>query len=118
MGAGLRPREAEIIYYFDIVFPTDDMYEEESVLDVSQSLHRALSTVKLMPALTPRSRMLLRRRQRWLLAPEALAVQGYPDPDQACLFSHRQIVDLCGNAFHADSLMVSMATALASAPSF
>eukprot|EP00971_Amphidinium_carterae_P202351 4015053-Amphidinium_carterae.1 len=88
----------------------------EEILDVSQSINRCRHVKDVAPCITPGCRLWLRNRCRWMLAPEAVICQGFSIPEKLKEYTHRQIVDLVGNAFHCDSLLVSFAVALASAP--
>ena len=114
---GIGVREAEYIHYEERVKPVILIASEDEVLDVSQGLGRGLHTADTIPTITPVARLWLRRRKRWLVAPEAIRAQGYDLPPGARRFSHRQILDLIGNSFHGDSLIAALCVALASAPS-
>ena len=113
--AGMTQREAEIVFYYDRVQPMTQTHVEEMLLDLSQNLHRCRANVKdAVPCITPSSRFWKRRQRWWLLAPETMRIQGL-DP---CLipnlheFSHRQIIDLMGNAFNAASYLTALAVAV------
>ena len=113
--AGMTKREAEIVFYYDRVQPMTQTHVEEMLLDLSQNLHRCRANVKdAVPCITPSSRFWKRRQRWWLLAPETMRIQGL-DP---CLipnlheFSHRQTIDLMGNAFNAASYLTALAVAM------
>eukprot|EP00971_Amphidinium_carterae_P131484 2604054-Amphidinium_carterae.2 len=112
--ARMTEREAEILHYVERCEPVSECIAEEWLVDVSQSLGRSRQSNRQVPCITPGSRLWCRARERWLLAPEAVRCQGYAVPQGLEEYSHRQIIDLVGNAFHADSAMVSFAVALAS----
>ena len=115
----LTQREAEIVHYYDRMNPCDMVVADDLMLDLSQSLKRSEPGADKAPCITPGGQLWLRRRRRWLTAYEASMCQGYDPPPRMKLrqFSHRQIIDLIGNSFHCDSCVVSLAAALACAPS-
>ena len=117
---GVGDREAQYIHFLDRVSPMQELTIEEELVDLSQSLGRESGRhAGRIPCITPNSRLWLRRRRRWLLPPEAIVAQGFDVPPQEQLqqFGHRQLLDLIGNSFHGDSLLISIAVAIASAPS-
>ena len=111
-----REREAEITHDVDRTAPMSEVFAEDSLIDLSQSLNRGHCSRSVMPCITPGARLWLRRRCRWLLAPEAVSCQGYAAPSGMRNFTHRQVIDLVGNSFHCDSCLVSLAVAFASTP--
>ena len=113
---GIGPRAAEYIHYEERMRPVSLIASEDEVLDVSQGLGRGLHAANTIPTITPAARLWLRRRKRWLLAPEAIRAQGYDLPPGARKFKHRQILDLIGNSFHGDSLIAALCVALSFAP--
>ena len=111
----MTTREAEVLYYLDRVRPMMHEHCGESFVDLGQSIHRCrLSVSDTVPCITPSSRLWKRRARGWLLAPEAMLAQGYDPAYVPCLtnFSHRQILNLMGNAFNSSSYLVALATAL------
>ena len=91
---------------------------EESFCDLGQSINRCrLPISDTVPCITPSGRLWKRRAREWLLAPEAMLAQGYDPAYVPCLtdFSHRQIVNLMGNAFNSSSYLIALATALGTA---
>jgi site-specific DNA-cytosine methylase len=110
--AGLTNREAEILHYSDLVDPMEHCLEADMLIDLSQSIGRCRESTKAVPCITPRSRLWWRRDTRWLLAPEAMLAQGYDPTKGMRSFSHRQVLDLMGNAFNSSCLVASLATAL------
>ena len=116
-SARMTERECEIVHFYDRTNSVELLAAEDQALDLSQSIVRAAFAGGVMPCITPRSRLWLRRRRRWLLAPEAVACQGYDAPTNLSDWSHRQVLDLIGNSFHGESSLLSLAVALASAPS-
>ena len=116
---GLTAREAEYLHYLDRMCPMELLAVEDEIIDVSQSLGRESGRhAGRFPCVTPQSRLWLRRRRRWVLAPVANAAQGYDSPPGNLLrqFTHRQVIDLVGNSFHGDSCLAALAVALSSAP--
>ena len=114
----MTTREAEVLYYLDRVRPMMHEHCEESFCDLGQSINRCrLSISDTVPCITPSGRLWKRRAREWLLAPEAMLAQGYDPAYVPCLtdFSHRQIVNLMGNAFNSSSYLVALATALGTA---
>ena len=114
----LTTREAEVLYFLDRVKPMMHEHCEESFVDLGQSINRCrLSVSDTVPCITPSGRLWKRRAREWLLAPEAMLAQGYDPAYVPCLtdFSHRQILNLMGNAFNASSYLVALATALGTA---
>ena len=111
----MTDREAEIVYFFDRVAPMEISHSEEMFIDLSQGITRTrASTSAMMPCITPHSRLWKRRAKEWLTAPEAMLAQGLDAAYVRYLkeFSHRQILNLMGNAFNSSSYLVSLATAL------
>ncbi len=111
----MSDREAEIVYFFNRVAPMELGHMEEMFIDLSQSIHRCLSSLSnTVPCITPRSRLWKCRVREWLTAPEAMLAQGLDPKYVPALkqFKHRQILDLMGNAFNSSSYLVALATAL------
>ena len=111
----LTTREAEVLYFLGRVRPMMHEHCEESFVDLGQSINRCrLFLSDTVPCITPSSRLWKRRAREWLLAPEATLAQGYDPAYVPCLtnFSHRQILNLMGNAFNSSSYLVALATAL------
>ena len=115
--AGMCSREAEVLHFHDRLSPVDLMATDDELLDLSQSLGRARGSRGLVPTIHPTARLWLRRRSRWLLAPEAVRCQGFDVPVGLPAWTHRQVFDLIGNSFHGDSCIAALVVALASAPS-
>jgi site-specific DNA-cytosine methylase len=113
LEAGLTDREAEILHYSDLVAPIEHCLEHDMLIDLGQSLGRCRESTRKVPCVTPGSRLWWRRAERWLLAPEAVRAQGYDPTDEMMQFTHRQVLDLMGNAFNSSCLMASLAVALA-----
>ena len=114
----LTTREAEVLCFLDRVKPMMHEHCEESFVDLGQSINRCrLSVSDTVPCITPSGRLWKRRAREWLLAPEAMLAQGYDPAYVPCLtyFSHRQVVNLMGNAFNSSSYLVALATALGTA---
>ena len=116
----LTEREAEIVHYLDRTCPVALLAIEDELVDLGQNLGRQSTRHSgCVPCVTPGSRLWLRRRRRWMLAPEAIVAQGFDPPRSDLLrrYSHRQVFDVVGNSFHGDSCLSALAVALASAPS-
>jgi len=87
-------------------------------LDLSQSITRCRNSLSdIVPCITPGSRLWKRRQGEWLLAPEAMLIQGLDPSYVRCLtsFSHRQVLDLMGNAFNSTSFLIALVTAFSCA---
>ena len=115
----ITEREAEYINFLDRTSPVEQLAIEDEVVDISQSLGRQPNRhCGYVPCILPGSRLWLRRRKRFLLAPEAIKAQGVDQPAFGLLshFDHRTVVDIVGNSVHADSCLCALTVALASAP--
>ena len=111
----MSEREAEVVYFFDRVAPMELARAEEVFIDLSQNIDRSrVSASNTVPCITPNGRLWKCRAKEWLLAPEAMLAQGLDVEYVSCVkeFTHRQIVDLMGNAFNSSSYLVALATAL------
>ena len=115
----ISEREAEYIHFLGRTSPMEQLAIEDELVDISQSLGRQSNRhCGYVPCILAGSRIWLRRRKRFLLAPEAIKAQGF-DPPASCLlkrFDHRRVFDIVGNSFHADSCLCALTVALASAP--
>ena len=70
-------REAEIIYLYNLLKPLEDVADDiEAVIDTNLSIKRVYQTVGYVQCLTPKAKMYMRRRRRYLLGEEALRLQS------------------------------------------
>eukprot|EP00974_Lingulodinium_polyedra_P039061 3742893-Lingulodinium_polyedra.AAC.1 len=102
-------RAREVIYYYTHLprAPVDTM--KETCHDINMNLAWHTEAEEKCVCITCSSILYLRRRQREVLGKEMLAIQGFsfdvqnnskPGCSGATTFTHRQNVDLVGNAFH------------------
>ena len=108
-------REAEMIYLYNSLMPLEDGVDDiEAFIDTNLSIKRVYQTLGYVQCLTPKAKMYMRRRRRYLLGEEALRLQGIWIKDAPSLrkFSDRQLHDLAGNAFcglsFANALLVTL----------
>ena len=86
---------------------SDDKNSIDTILDLSQGLHRIPVGKDVAPCIIPNSILWSRRRCRCLFANEALALQGFQllPRDRLSSFSHMELMSLAGNAFCGHNVM-------------
>ena len=86
----ITAREAEFLHFLDRTCPVEQYATDDEDIDISQSLGRqSRQHCGALPCIVPCSRLWLRRRKRFLLAPEAIKAQGYDVQSLPCWHSSR-----------------------------
>ena len=126
----LTDREDAVLHFYEGKHPLEQQGDGEDVeledwVDVSQSLgdrSRYIEKSSTVNTLLPGSKWVMRHRRRVLSGIEALSIQGLHWKSYEAhgthwkvirsMFTDRQLCDLAGNAFDANSMLVALVVAM------